>query len=56
VRFVKREGHAKVPPKHVEGDVRLGQWVSNQRTRYGWLQANHPMRIARLEALPGWTW
>jgi tRNA A-37 threonylcarbamoyl transferase component Bud32 len=56
VRFVERESHAKVPPKHVEGDVRLGQWVSNQRKRYGWLQANHPMRIARLEALPGWTW
>jgi hypothetical protein len=56
VKFVRHEGHAKVPPKHVEGNVRLGQWVSNQRKRYVWLQANHPMRIARLDALPGWTW
>jgi tRNA A-37 threonylcarbamoyl transferase component Bud32 len=56
VEFIEREGHANVPTKHVEGDVMLGQWVRNQRKRYGWLQARHPLRIARLEALPGWTW
>jgi hypothetical protein len=58
VKFVEREGHANVPTKHVEGDVMLGRWVSNQRQRYRskWLQAHHPLRIARLEALPGWTW
>jgi hypothetical protein len=55
-KFVKREGHANVPTKHVEDDVMLGQWVRNQRQRQGWLQAHHPSRIARLEALPGWTW
>jgi hypothetical protein len=58
VKFVEREQHANVPTKHVEGGVMLGQWVGNQRQRYrcGWLQAHHPRRIARLEALRGWTW
>lgn len=57
-KFVKREGHANVPTKHAEDGVMLGRWVSNQRQRYrsGWLQAHHPLRIARLEAPPGWTW
>jgi hypothetical protein len=55
-KFVKREGHANLPTKHVEGDVMLGQWVRNQRQRHEWLQAHHPSRIARLEALPGWIW
>jgi hypothetical protein len=55
-KFLQREGHANVPTKHVEGDVMLGRWVSNQRQRYGWLQDHHPLRIARLETLPGWTW
>jgi hypothetical protein len=56
VKFVKREGHANVPTMHIEGDVMLGRWVSNQRQRYRWLQAHHPLRINRLEAVPGWTW
>jgi hypothetical protein len=36
-------------------DVMLGRWVGNQRQRYrsGWMQAHHPLRIARLEELPG---
>ena len=57
VKFVERERHANVPTKHVEGR-RLGQWVGNQRQRYrsGWMQAHHPRRIARLQALRGWTW
>lgn len=56
VKFVERERHANVPTKHVEGGVMLGQWVGNQRQRYGWMQAHHPQRIARLQALRGWTW
>jgi TIR domain/Helicase associated domain len=56
VKFVEHEGHANVPAKHVEAGVMLGQWVRNQRQRFRWLQAHHPLRIARLEALPGWTW
>jgi hypothetical protein len=47
-----------VPPKHIEDDLMLGRWVGNQRQRYrsGWMQAHHPLRITRLEELPGWTW
>lgn len=58
VKFVKREGRASVPPKHVEDDVMLGRWVGNQRQRYrsGWMQAHHPLRVVRLEEFPGWTW
>jgi hypothetical protein len=56
VKFVEREGHANVPTKHVEEGVMLGQWVGNQRQRYHWMQAHHPRRITRLEALRGWTW
>ncbi len=53
--FVAREGHARVPSDHVEGDLRLGSWVISRRTehRRGRLD---PARVAELEALPGWTW
>ena len=53
--FVQREGYARVPRGHVEGNFRLGQWVHSQRSVYrnGKLD---PDRTARLEALPGWTW
>lgn len=55
-KFAKREGHAKVPQKHIEGDVMLGEWVRNQRQRRQWLRDNHPTRVTRLEAIRGWTW
>jgi hypothetical protein len=53
--FLGRAGHARVPEVHVEGGVRLGPWVSQQRARYrrGELEAD---RAARLAVLPGWTW
>jgi superfamily II DNA or RNA helicase len=54
-RFVARQGHARVPKDHVEGDVRLGQWVINQRAAHNKGQLLEP-QIARLEALPGWSW
>jgi len=54
-RFVKREGHARVPGGHAEGDFKLGAWVVRQRQAYkdGWLA---PERVASLTALPDWTW
>ena len=52
-RFVTREGHARVKHSHTEDGHRLGAWVNSQRTRRRDLP---PRRIARLEALPGWTW
>ncbi len=53
--FVAREGHSRVPARHVEGDLRLGTWISTQRTgqHSGRLD---PTRAAELEAFPGWTW
>ena len=53
--FVTREGHARIPYLHGESDFRLGQWVTVQR------HANNtgklsPERVARLAALPGWSW
>jgi superfamily II DNA or RNA helicase len=54
-QFVEREGHARVPRSHREGDITLGHWVHSERGRYkqGKLQ---PHLAARLEALPGWVW
>jgi hypothetical protein len=54
-RFAERERHSRVPQKHLEDGYRLGQWVTVQRTMYktGQIPAD---RVARLEALPGWSW
>ena len=54
-RFIAREGHARVPRGHREDGHKLDQWVLLQRQAYrkGTLD---PVRRARLEALPGWTW
>jgi superfamily II DNA or RNA helicase len=53
--FVSRERHARVPSSHVEGDLKLGQWVVVQRSfRIQGRLADD--RAARLEDLPGWAW
>ena len=56
-RFIAREGHAHIPWEHLEEGFALGKWVSRQRRYHG---AGAPRlsaeRIARLEALSGWTW
>ena len=51
--YVEREGHAAVPSSQVEEGVRLGSWVTSQRTNEAGLE---PSRRARLASLPGWTW
>jgi superfamily II DNA or RNA helicase len=53
--YVKREGNALVPAKHLEGDFTLGAWVNSQRSKYrqGKISSD---RVQRLEAIPGWLW
>ena len=54
-RFVKREGHARVPRGWQEDGSNLGAWATQQRSlrRRGRLD---PDRRARLEGLHGWAW
>ena len=51
LRYVAREGHARVPVRHLEDGFRLGAWVASRR--HG---RNPPDLTAALEALPGWRW
>ncbi|WP_063905947.1 DEAD/DEAH box helicase [Nocardia kruczakiae] len=53
VRYADREGHARVPGEHVEGIVKLGGWVGEQRASQGTMSSERRMR---LEAVPGWSW
>jgi hypothetical protein len=55
LRYVEREGHARVPKRHVEDGVPIGNWVISRRRdfRNGILSAQ---RAASLESLPGWVW
>ena len=54
-RFAAREGHADVPPDHVEGGIQLGRWVraKSQAHRRHQLPSHH--REA-LQEIPGWSW
>ena len=53
--FAQREGHADVPPGHVEDGIRLGRWVARQR-RLALDGAVPSERAVRLGEIPGWTW
>jgi superfamily II DNA or RNA helicase len=50
--FVRREGHAEVPQKHVESGFRLGAWVGTLRQTKSELSAE---QLKRLEHL-GFVW
>jgi len=53
--YVAREGHSRVHAKHIERGFRLGGWICRIRAAYkkGRLP---PKIVARLEALPRWSW
>lgn len=54
-KFAAREGHARVPQKHVEDGEKLGIWVSVQRrdAKAGVMSKG---RRRRLESVLGWEW
>lgn len=54
-QYVEREGHARLPRQHVESGYALGAWITNQRTRHAGGRLR-PDYVARLEAMPGWSW
>jgi hypothetical protein len=53
--FMAREGHAEISASHLEGDVKLGQWIVNVRgrRRRGNLD---PGVESRLSAIPSFKW
>ena len=54
--YYRMHHHLLVRQKYVREDgFRLGSWVNEQRTAYS-RNRLPPDRVARLEALPGWTW
>ncbi|MET9438060.1 Helicase associated domain protein [Streptomyces sp. NPDC006551] len=54
--FLAREGHLKVPQRHIEqlatGPVRLGQWLTNIRRRWDRLPPEHRRTLTRLGIQP----
>jgi superfamily II DNA or RNA helicase len=53
--FVNREGHARVPSKHVEQGFALGQWVTSRQQTFK-RGKMLPTEQHRLENIPGWSW
>jgi hypothetical protein len=54
-QFLTREEHARVPARHIEMNLALGDWVSHLRSKY-LLSTISTEEKDELESLPGWTW
>jgi superfamily II DNA or RNA helicase len=52
VTFKAREGHCRVPPRHLENGLKLGVWVSNIRSRRDRIA---PDLLNRIESM-GFSW
>ena len=54
--FISAHGHARVPVEHVMGDVKIGSWISNLKSKYkiGRLSAEQIKTLE--ESNPSWTW
>ena len=50
--YASREGHCRVPQRHKENGVRLGQWVSNQRQSRELLPESRRQRLDEI----GFVW
>ena len=53
LRYVERNGDARVPAEHVEYGFQLGQWVRTQRSRRLRLSDQQTDALAKLS---GWVW
>lgn len=51
--FISREGHCRVPGRHVESGFNLGYWVGSKRVVRATLSSE---RVAALESRAGWLW
>ena len=54
-RFVNREGDARIPSNHTEGDAHLSSWVNRMRHA----QVRGDLRqdwVTQLESIPEWEW
>lgn len=54
-KYIDINGHSRVPIRHIDGDIKLGNWASIQRISYkeGTLDSK---KISLLESLPNWRW
>jgi Helicase associated domain len=52
LNFIRREGHCRVPQLHVEGNYRLGKWVSMQRKDRKIMSAERKARLNKI----GFVW
>jgi Helicase associated domain len=50
--FKAREGHCDVPALHIEGDLKLGYWVSTQRRKKNIMSKEHKRRLNKI----GFVW
>ena len=52
LKFKRREGHCRVPIRHREGNLRLGSWVSVQRSKKNQMSAKRKARLKKI----GFVW
>ena len=52
LKYRKREGHCRVPQNHIEGEIRLGAWVSQRRYKKNQMPRE---RIKQLDSI-GFIW
>ncbi|MGC2823690.1 MAG: helicase associated domain-containing protein [Pseudolabrys sp.] len=50
--FKTREGHCLVPALHIEGDLKLGYWVSTQRRKKNIMSKERKQRLNKI----GFVW
>jgi hypothetical protein len=49
LKFKRREGHSRVPIFHIEGNYKLGSWVSIQRQRRKELSIERKARLNKVD-------